>query len=106
MAEAIGLSAALSLSFLIGIGIPVMRFAPSTAGLTLLLSGLLLTWVSVSLALLGAVFTPDKAKGIGIALLLWFYFSLLYDGLILALLFALREYPIEQFMFYLRAYQI
>lgn len=98
IAEFLGLSAALSFAFLVGIGIPLIRFAPNAAGFTLMLSGLLLTWVSVSLALLGAVFTPDKAKGIGISLLLWFYFSLLYDGLVLALLFALREYPIEQFI--------
>jgi len=39
----------------------------------------------------------DKARGIGAALLLWFYFALIYDGLVLLTLFAFSEYPMEKF---------
>src|SRR5688572_11677045 len=39
----------------------------------------------------------DKARGIGFALLLWFYFSLIYDGLVLLVLFSFSDYPMEKF---------
>jgi Cu-processing system permease protein len=38
----------------------------------------------------------DKARGIGAALLLWFYFALIYDGLVMMVLFAFSDYPIEK----------
>jgi len=45
---------------------------------------------------LAAVLTRDKAKGIGVAILLWLYFSLLFDGLLLFVLFQFNDYPIEK----------
>src|SRR5690606_12828498 len=38
------------------------------------------------------------AKGIGISIMLWLYFALLFDGIVLFLLFQLAEYPIENAM--------
>ena len=38
------------------------------------------------------------ARGIGIALLLWFYFALIYDGLITLVLFNFSDYPLERFV--------
>jgi Cu-processing system permease protein len=54
--------------------------------------------VFVSVALLASVATRDKAKGIGVALLLWFFFALLYDALVLFLMFAFADYPLEKAM--------
>jgi Cu-processing system permease protein len=48
--------------------------------------------------MLAAVKTRDKAKGIGIAVLLWLYFSLLFDGFVLFLVFQFSDYPIEKLM--------
>lgn len=42
------------------------------------------------------MFTRDKAKAIGIALLFWFYFSLIYDGLLLWVVYTFSEYPLEK----------
>jgi Cu-processing system permease protein len=42
--------------------------------------------------------TRDKAKGIGIAIMIWLYFALLFDGMVLFLLFQLSDYPIEHAM--------
>src|SRR6185503_251224 len=58
--------------------------------------GLILTLIFVAIALLAAVYTRDKAKGIGIAVLLWLYFSLIYDGLVLFILFQFSDYPLEK----------
>ena len=49
-------------------------------------------------AFLSAIATRDKAKGIGISMMLWLYFALLFDGLILFLTFQFSEYPIEKMM--------
>lgn len=91
-----GLACSLLIAFLVGAGLPILFYVPSTAGVLLLLTGLALTIVFVALAMLAAVITRDKARGIGISILLWFYFSLLYDGLVLFLLFQFSDYPLEK----------
>ncbi len=91
-----GMAIALTLSFFIGVGIPVLLYALSATGLILVGVGLMLTMIFVSIALLAAVYTRDKAKGIGIAVLLWLYFSLIFDGLVLFILFQLSDYPLEK----------
>ncbi len=37
----------------------------------------------------------DKARGIGLSILLWFYFTILYDALMLMVMFAFIDYPME-----------
>ncbi|MFZ7116448.1 MAG: ABC transporter permease [Bacteroidota bacterium] len=93
-----GLAFSLSLSFLIGCGIPVLIYEPTATGLILILTGCLLSVIFVSIALLGTVTTRDKAKGIGKAILLWLYFALIFDGLVLFLLFQFADYPLEKIM--------
>jgi Cu-processing system permease protein len=93
-----GLSIALMLAFLIGVGIPIMLFHFSQEGLVLIISGLALTLVFVSIALLASVYVRDKAKGIGVAILLWLYFALIFDSLVLFLLFQFADYPMEKAM--------
>jgi Cu-processing system permease protein len=61
-----------------------------------LFTGITLTLVFVSLAFLSSVLTRDKAKAIGIALLFWFYFSLIYDGLLLWVIYTFSDYPLEK----------
>lgn len=103
LSEYVGVAASLSLAFLVGVGIPTMLFDGSSRGVILLISGLLLTLTFVSLAFLAAVITRDKAKGIGLALVIWFYFALVYDGLVLGILFSFSDYPLEKAMLILTA---
>ena len=91
-----GLSFSLVTAFAIGAGIPIILFDGSNAGYMILFTGILLTVIFVAIAALAAVFTRDKAKGIGVAILLWLFFTLLYDGLVLFLLFQFMDYPIEK----------
>lgn len=93
-----GLQSSLILSFLVGAGIPIMVFAPFKIALMLVVTGSILTAVFVSMAFLGSIYTRDKAKGIGIAILLWLYFALLFDGIVLFVLFQFSDYPIEPLM--------
>jgi len=92
----VGISTALSTAFLIGIGLPVLLYAPSATGITLIAAGWMLTLSFVSIAMLASVSTRDKARGIGIAILLWFLFTMIYDGFVLWILFAFNDYPLEK----------
>lgn len=93
-----GLAVSLSLSFFIGAGIPILLYQPSSTGIMMLITGLLLSVIFVAIAILASVTTRDKAKGIGKVILLWLYFALLFDGIVLFLLFQFAEYPLEKAM--------
>ena len=96
LSEYAGLASSLVVAFLIGVGIPVLFYQFNSTGLALLLVGSLLTLVFTSIAFYASVRSKDKARGIGIALMLWFYFALIYDGLLLLILFTFSDYPLEK----------
>ncbi|HQQ98772.1 MAG TPA: ABC transporter permease subunit [Cyclobacteriaceae bacterium] len=96
LAEFLAVSGALCVAFLLGVGVPALVLNPSEVTLYLLGAGLLLTVVFVALAFGAAVSTRDKAKAIGFSLLFWFYFSLIYDGLILYVIYSFSDYPLEK----------
>jgi Cu-processing system permease protein len=91
-----GLALSLVLAFFIGAGIPILLYDASDTGIMMLLMGIVLSIIFVAIALFASVKTRDKAKGIGVAILLWFFFSLIYDGIILFLLFQFGDYPLEK----------
>lgn len=91
-----GLALSLSVAFLLGAGLPVFLFDGSPAGMMMILTGTMLTLVFVMIASLAAVYMRDKARGIGLSILIWLFFTLLYDGLVLFLLFQFMDYPIEK----------
>lgn len=90
-----GLCISLIVALAIGLGIPLLIFAPGKAALSLLLVSCGLTMAFVSLALLAALLTRDKARGIGLSLLMWFYFTFIYDAIMLMIMFAYIDYPME-----------
>lgn len=94
----VGLSISLTLAILLGIGIPILLYAFTSAGVLMILIGMLISIIFISLAMLSAIITRDKARGIGIAIMLWLFFALLFDGIVLFLLFQLADYPVEKMM--------
>jgi Cu-processing system permease protein len=96
LGEYLGVAAALCAAFLIGVAVPVALYDGTVTGLCVVAAGLLLTLVFAALAFLGAICTRDKARGIGVALLLWLFFTLIYDGLVLAALVVFGDYPLEK----------
>ena len=96
LSEYAGVSLSLLFSFMIGVGIPVIFYSLNDTGISLLFTGIMLTLAFTSLAFLASVKSRDKARGIGSALLLWFYFALIYDGLVLLVLFTFSDYPLEK----------
>ncbi len=94
----LGLCSSLILAFLLGAGIPILIYSPDSTGVMMIVVGLFITAIFTSLSFLSSIITRDKAKGIGIAIMLWLFFALVFDGLILFLLFQFSEYPIEKIM--------
>jgi Cu-processing system permease protein len=92
----VGVSLPLSAVFLLGIGTPFF-YHEGFVGLnwSLLFSGVMLTWIFVSIAFLIAVINPQRVRGVGMAIVTWLFFSVIYDGIILFILFALQDYPLD-----------
>lgn len=90
---------AISGCFLVGSGVPLLahRIGDGAMGgpLTLLASGLFLTIIFTAIAFAVAIRVHDRTRGMGVALLLWFFFALLYDGVVLFAFYALADYPVE-----------
>lgn len=94
----LGLSTALVLAFLLGCGIPILLYSSLETGFSLIIIGILLSVIFTSFAMLSAILTRDRAKGIGISIFIWMFFSIIYDGILLMLMFQFADYPIEGIM--------
>lgn len=94
----LGLSLSMVLAFFVGAGIPLLVHASDPVGFMMIVVGCLISVIFVALAFLSSIITRDKAKGIGIAIMTWLYFALLFDGIVLFLLFQFSDYPIEKAM--------
>jgi Cu-processing system permease protein len=103
LSEYSGVALSLLTAFLVGVGVPVIIFSFDATGIALLFTGCCLTMIFSSLAFLASVKAKDKARGIGIVLLLWFYFALIYDGLVLLILFSFSDYPLDKLTLLLTA---
>ncbi|MFI5228715.1 MAG: ABC transporter permease [Gemmatimonadales bacterium] len=86
--------------YLIGVGLPflVRGVDPAARGalLTLLLVGGALTFAFAAIACAVALRTEDRLRGVGIALGVWLFTAVLYDGLVLIGVALLSDYPIER----------
>ena len=99
----VGLYLSFVIAFLLGAGIPLFVFADLNIAIMMTTIGSIITMVFIAIAFLSSILSRDKAKGIGVSISLWLYFALLFDGLVLFLLFQLAEYPIEKMMVFLSA---
>ncbi|MBK8954068.1 MAG: ABC transporter permease subunit [Saprospiraceae bacterium] len=103
ISEYFATSLSLIIAFLLGLGIPVLLYYPSYLSLMFMITGCGLTMACTSLAFLTAVLSRDKARGIGAVLMIWFYFALVYDGIVLMILFSFSDYPLEKITLLLTA---
>jgi Cu-processing system permease protein len=91
-----GLATSMSVAYFVGVGIPLLVFADLGTALLMIAAGIVLSIIFVAVAFLSSIITRDKAKGIGISMMLWIYFALLFDGIVLFLFFQFADYPIEK----------
>lgn len=99
----IGLSLSMVTAYIVGVGIPLLLFANFATAIMMVATGIMLSIIFVSVAFLCSMFTRDKAKGIGVSIMLWLYFALLFDGIVLFLFFQFADYPIEKIVVILSA---
>jgi Cu-processing system permease protein len=92
-----GLALPLAGAFALGVTLPVLLHGGAgAAGLgTLLVVGTVLTFVFTSLAFVAGVHFDDRARGLGMALLVWFAATVLYDGMVLLVATLFADWPLE-----------
>jgi len=88
----LGLSGSFAFSTILAL---LLNHSLDRSSLTVLISGGVLTFIFVALGLLTAVAIADRMKGVGVAFVLWLYFSILHDALVFAVVSVLKDYPIE-----------
>lgn len=96
MSEFLGVAGALTAAMMAGVAPPVVLYAATPTGFLLLGVGVALTVLFTAIAFLGAVATRDKARGVGLALVVWFYFALLHSGVMLLVMLLFEDYPLEK----------
>lgn len=102
MGQYLGISISLTLSLVLGLGIPFLLYGlfKSAAifdfGL-LILVGSFLNFIFVALAFNIALSNENKIKGFGYAILMWLFLAVIYDGLFLISLLVFNEYPLDKF---------
>lgn len=96
--QLLALAVALLIAQGFGLGLPLLANEPSMGALMLSLAGSGLVLVFTALGVLIALKQREKARGVGVGLSVWFLFVLVYDALLMSLMFALNDYPIEPFV--------
>ncbi len=102
LGQYIGISVSLTLSLVLGLGIPFLMYGlfKSTAIFDfalLIVVGSLLNFIFVALAFNIALSNDNKIKGFGYAILMWLFLAVIYDGLFLISLIVFNEYPLDKF---------
>lgn len=96
IARFIAMSLSLGLGFVIGVILPfVFRGEWGLQLLTVSFFGGFLAVVFCALGILVGVMVSDKMRGVGLAFAIWFYFILAHDSLVLILLLATKDYPMD-----------
>ncbi len=96
----LGLSLSLTLSLLVGIGVPFIAYGVFASAeiwnfISLIGIGIILSMIFAALAFFIAMTNNNHIRGFGIAIFAWLFFALIYDGIFLILLSVFREYPLE-----------
>lgn len=94
----LGLILPLSLAFLIGVNLPLLYttgLENLTSFIHLSTTGVALTAIFTALAFYFSIHFEDKIKGLGSAVLVWLFFIVIYDGIIMFVLFFFADYPLD-----------
>lgn len=102
LGQFLGVALSLSMSLIIGLGIPFVFYGIFESNAIwdfslLLVTGTVLTLIFTALAFNIALFNENKIKGFGYAILLWLFMAVIYDGIFLMSLIAFEEYPLDSF---------
>ena len=102
LGQYLGLSLALSVSLVLGLGIPFLLYGILLSSeifnfIMLIVSGAFLTFIFVSLAFNIALNNENRIMGFAYAILMWLFLAVIYDGLFLLSLVLFDDYPLDKF---------
>lgn len=102
MGQYLGVAGSLTLSLVIGLGLPFVLYGLFRSNAIwdfslLIITGAFLTAIFTALSLNIAIVNENRIKGFGYAILMWLFFAVLYDGLFLLMLIVFEEYPLDNF---------
>lgn len=95
LGNSIPLAAGFIFGTLLGVILSGFSFPAFEQIIILLVIGFALTFIFTSIAFWIAIKFSDKARGLGISIIIWLMLSVIYDGLVLFVIYYFREYPIE-----------
>ena len=99
----LGLTIPLVLALLAGVSAPFLLHgvdhpAQRAMLVTLIGAGVALTRIFTAIAFCIALWCDDRLKGLGVAIGVWMLCAIVYDGLVMALVAAFADYPLERAM--------
>jgi Cu-processing system permease protein len=102
MGKYLGLSLSLSLSYLLGTGIPFLFYGIQATGqvlnfLLLTVAGLFLTFIFTGISFLISIRFENTIKGFGLTIFIWLFFAIIYDGIFLLTLLIFEQYPLDKY---------
>ena len=102
MGQYLGISLSLTISLVLGLGIPFVMYGLFMSSSIfdfslLLLVGAFLNFIFVALSYNIALSNENKIKGFGYAILMWLFLAVVYDGLFLISLVMFNDYPLDKF---------
>ena len=101
LGQYLGVALSLSMSLILGLGIPFIAYGIFKSNAIwdfslLLITGTFLTLIFTALAFNIALSNENKIKGFGYAILLWLFLAVIYDGLFLMSLVIFEDYPLDK----------
>ena len=101
LGQYLGVALSLSISLVLGLGIPFVFYGLFESNTIwdfslLLITGTFLTFIFTALAFNIALSNENKIKGFGYAILLWLFLAIIYDGLFLMTLILFEDYPLDK----------
>lgn len=101
LGQYLGVALSLSMSLILGLGIPFMAYGLFKSNAIwdfslLLITGAFLTLIFTALAFNIALSNENKIKGFGYAILLWLFLAIIYDGIFLMSLILFEDYPLDK----------
>ena len=97
-----GVATSLSMSLVIGLGLPFVFYGLFNSNAIwdfslLLITGTFLTFIFTALAFMIGLSNENKIKGFGYAILLWLFMAVIYDGIFLMSILYFSDYPLDNF---------
>lgn len=98
----LGVAISLSMSLLVGLGIPFVIYGLFTSSVIwdfslLLVTGIFLTFIFTALSFYIGLCNENKIKGFGYAILIWLLLAVIFDGVLLLLMVYFNDYPLDKF---------